>query len=91
MKASTTAGSILVGGLGAVSAALAGYVSKTFVRSQEAAATHLRSYFDQPLEFSGFLAAERLVADAGLTAEQRREVVVAIAQAMVAPAAGAHQ
>ncbi|MFE0630809.1 hypothetical protein ACFW3D_28095 [Streptomyces sp. NPDC058864] len=85
LKASTTAGSIVAGGLGAVSAGLAGYAGKAFVRSQEAAATHLRSYVDQPLEFSKCLAAERLVADAGLTTEQRREVLMAIAQAMVAP------
>lgn len=33
-----------------------------FARSQEAAATHLRPYVDQPLEFSEYPAAERLVA-----------------------------
>ncbi|MEV6436803.1 hypothetical protein ACIOKA_20505 [Streptomyces anulatus] len=52
VRASTTAMAIVAGGLGAVSAALAGYVAKTFIRSQEAAAMHLRSYFDQPLELS---------------------------------------
>ncbi|MET8572691.1 hypothetical protein [Streptomyces sp. NPDC004783] len=69
--ASTTAVAIVAGGLGAVSAALAGYVAKTFIRSQEAAATHLRSYFNQPLELSRYLAAERLVADGDLSQEQR--------------------
>ncbi|MFE7535234.1 hypothetical protein ACFU67_13290 [Streptomyces rhizosphaericola] len=82
--ASTTAVAIVAGGLGAVSAALAGYVAKTFIRSQEAAATHLRSYFDQPLELSRYLAAERLVADGGLTQEQRGEILSALVQAMVA-------
>lgn len=82
--ASTTAVAIVAGGLGAVSAALAGYVAKTFIRSQEAAATHLRSYFDQPLELSRYLAAERLVADGDLTQEQRGEILSALVQAMVA-------
>lgn len=82
--ASTTAGAIVAGGLGAVSAALAGYVAKTFVRSQESAATHLRSYFDQPLELSRYLAAERLVADGDLSQEQRGEILSALVQAMVA-------
>ncbi|MFC8645438.1 hypothetical protein ACFUC2_32475 [[Kitasatospora] papulosa] len=84
LNASTTAGAIVAGGLGAVSAALSGYVSRTFIRSQEAAATHLRSYFDQPLELSKYLAAERLVADGGLTQEQRGEVLSVLVQAMVA-------
>ncbi|MER7807547.1 hypothetical protein [Streptomyces sp900116325] len=83
LSASTAAGVIVAGGLGAVSAALAGYVSKTFVRSQEAASTHLRSYFDQPLELSRYLAAERLIADGNLTQEQRGEVLSALVQAMV--------
>ena len=78
LNASTTAGAIVAGGLGAVSAALAGYVSRTFIRSQEAAATHLRSYFDQPLELSRYLAAERLISDGGLTQEQRSEVLSAL-------------
>ncbi|WP_369213902.1 hypothetical protein [Streptomyces flavofungini] len=84
LQASTTAGSVVAGSLGAVAAGLAGYVSRTFVRSQEAAAGHLRAYFDQPLEFSRYLAAERLVADSKLSDEQRAEVVTALAQAMIA-------
>ncbi|MBK3625692.1 hypothetical protein JHN59_12735 [Streptomyces sp. MBT49] len=83
-NASTVAGSVVAGGLGAVSAALAGYVSRTFIRSQEAAAGHLRAYFDQPLEFSRYLAAERLMADAGLSDERRAEVLSLLVQAMIA-------
>ncbi len=83
-QASTTAGAVVAGGLGAVAAALAGYVSRTFVRSQEAAASHLRAYFDQPLEFSRYLAAERLVAESNLSDEQRAEVVTELAKAMIA-------
>jgi hypothetical protein len=84
LNAGTATGSVVAGGLGAVSAALAGYVSRTFVRSQESAAGHLRAYFEQPLEFSRYLAAERLVADSNLSDEQRAEVVTALAQAMIA-------
>ena len=42
------------GGLGA-------YVGATFMKSQDAATAQLRAYFDQPLEFSRILAAERLI------------------------------
>ncbi|MFD7964357.1 hypothetical protein ACFV5J_26525 [Streptomyces zaomyceticus] len=83
-KASTTAGSIVAGGLGAVAAGLAGFISRTFVRSQENAAEHLRSYFDQPLEMARYLAAERLIAGVQLSEEQRAEVLASIVTAMVA-------
>ncbi|WP_159392535.1 hypothetical protein [Streptomyces niveus] len=83
-NASTTAGSIVAGGLGAVAAGLAGFIGRTFVRSQEPAAEHLRIYFDQPLEMARYLAAERLVAGANLPDEQRAEVLAAIVTAMVA-------
>jgi hypothetical protein len=52
IRVHSTVGAITAGTLGAVSAALAGYIGRTFVRSQESAASHLRAYFDQPLEFS---------------------------------------
>ncbi|MFC9132884.1 hypothetical protein ACFT4A_39440 [Streptomyces sp. NPDC057099] len=87
LQASTTAGSVVAGGLGAVSAALSGFVARTFVKSQETAAAHLRAYFDQPLEFSRYLAAERLIADSSLSDEQRAEVLAALVQAMVTPPA----
>ncbi|MGW4791183.1 helix-turn-helix domain-containing protein [Nonomuraea sp. NPDC004297] len=61
LYAQSTATAIVTGALGATSAAFAAYIGRTFVRSQETAATHLRSYFDQPLEFSRYLAAERLL------------------------------
>jgi transcriptional regulator with XRE-family HTH domain len=61
LTAQSTAGAVVTGSLGAVSAAFAAYIGRTFVRSQETAAAHLRSYFDQPLEFSRYLAAERLL------------------------------
>lgn len=81
----TTAGAITTAALGAVSAALAGYISRTFVRSQESAAAHLRAYFDQPLEFSKYLAAERLLAsNAELDGDNRAAILTALVQAIVA-------
>jgi len=86
LNASTTTGAVVAGGMGAVSAALAGYVSRTFVLSQQAAASHLRAYFDQPLEFSRYLAAERIVMDSGLDQTQRAEVLTMLVKSMVANA-----
>jgi hypothetical protein len=75
------AGAIATGVLVAVSAAPAGYISRTFVRSQEAAAANLHAYFGQPLEFSRYLAAERLVAASKeLNPEQRARITTVLAQ-----------
>ncbi|MEU6392546.1 ATP-binding protein [Streptomyces sp. NPDC046939] len=79
----TTAGAIVAGSLGTVSAALSGYVSRTFVKSQETAAGHLRAYFDQPLEFSRYLAAERLITDARLESDQRAQILSSLVQTMI--------
>jgi hypothetical protein len=80
----TTAGAITAAALGTVSAALAGYISRTFVRSQESAANHLRAYFDQPLEFSKYLAAERLIAsNADLDDDKRATILTTLVQAIV--------
>ena len=87
-RAQTPAGAITTGSLGAVSAALAGYIGRTFVRSQESAAGHLRSYFDQPMEFSRYLAAERIFINAkDLDPHQRAVILTAVVEAMVAPEA----
>ncbi len=88
LQASTTAGSVVAGGLGAVSAALSGFVARTFVKSQETAAAHLRAYFDQPLEFSRYLAAERLITESAMSDEQRVAVLTVLLQAMMAGAGG---
>lgn len=58
-KDATTA--IVVGALGAIGAALSAYIGRTFLRLQETAADHLRSYFDQPREQFRYLAVERLL------------------------------
>ncbi|MEO3768466.1 hypothetical protein [Streptomyces sp. B5E4] len=89
--ADNTATSIVAGVLGASSAALAGFIGRTFVRSQESTVETLRAYFTQPLEFSRYLAAERLVDGADLTREQHAEILGAIAQAIVAQPGAAPQ
>jgi hypothetical protein len=83
VEAKTTAAAIGAGGLGAVGAAFSAYIGKTFIRSQESAASHLRAYFDQPLELSRYLAAERLLADAKeLTPEQRTAILSTLVQSI---------
>ena len=75
---------ITTGALGAVSAALTGYIGRTFIRSQEMSAKHLRAYFDQPLEFSRYLAAERLVSGQGdQTPEERAILLKIIVEGMI--------
>lgn len=64
-------------------------MTNVFVRSQEMAAGHLRAYFDQPLEFSRYLAAEWLVAEAELSGEQRAAIVAELVRAMAGPGRGA--
>lgn len=82
-EAKTTAAAVSAGGLGAVGAAFAAYIGRTFIRSQESAASHLRAYFEQPLELSRYLAAERLLADAAdLSAEQRSVILSALVRAI---------
>ncbi|MBO2451633.1 hypothetical protein J4573_31400 [Actinomadura barringtoniae] len=85
-NAKTTAASAVTGALGATAAAFAAYIGRTFVRSQETAATHLRSYFDQPLEFSRYLAAERLLNGIDrLEPEQRATITSDLLRGIIAP------
>jgi hypothetical protein len=72
--AKNIAASIVVGTLGTVGAALSAYIGKTFLRLQENAASHLRSYFDQPQEQFRYLSAERLLKNLN-TAEERSAAV----------------
>ncbi|WP_336214353.1 TRADD-N-associated membrane domain-containing protein [Nonomuraea sp. LPB2021202275-12-8] len=89
MTATTAIASIVTGTLGAASAAFAAFISRTFVRSQESSANHLRAYFDQPLEFSRYLAAERMIADLrGLGEEDRVKLAADVVRGILpAPAA----
>ncbi|WP_440089785.1 TRADD-N-associated membrane domain-containing protein [Streptosporangium sp. LJ11] len=86
LGATTPTASIVTGALGAAAAAFAAYIGRTFVRSQESAAGHLRAYFDQPLEFSRYLAAERLLeAMETLEPEQRAAIAGDLLRAIVTP------
>jgi len=73
--ANSTAGSVTTGLLGVTGAGLAGYIGATFMRSQDTASQQLRAYFAQPLEFSRFLAAERLLPS--ITDVEAREAATA--------------
>jgi hypothetical protein len=57
----STAASIVAGVAGISGGGLAAYIGATFMKSQEMASTQLRAYFNQPLEFSRYLEAERLM------------------------------
>jgi hypothetical protein len=58
--AKSGSGSIVAGTLSGIVGAATAYIAGTFIRTQENASSHLKSYFLQPLEFSRFLAAERI-------------------------------
>ena len=81
----TTAVALVAGGLGTVGAALAGYIGRTFFRAHDAATRQLGSYFSQPVEFSRYLAAERLASQlehadrGGISSDHRRNCSPAVA------------
>ncbi|MEU6715101.1 hypothetical protein ABZ897_26860 [Nonomuraea sp. NPDC046802] len=86
MKVGDPQAALVASALGAISAALAGYVGRTFIRSQENAAGHLRTYFDQPVKFSRYLAAERLIAEMmALQPEQRAAISGELLRTIIAP------
>jgi hypothetical protein len=58
---SSTGAAIAAAITGVAGGGLGGYIGSTFMRSQESATRQLRAYFDQPLELSRMLAAERLL------------------------------
>jgi hypothetical protein len=74
----STAASITIAALGGVAAGLAGYIGRTFIRSQETAARYLRAYFDQPLAFSRYLAAERLLSSQSDARTEERDAILRI-------------
>jgi ABC-type multidrug transport system fused ATPase/permease subunit len=82
--APTATTSIVAGALGAFSAALAGYISRTFVHAQDGAANRLRSYFDHPRQTSRYLTAERVLTRGKLTDEQRADVTTALLRGLLA-------
>jgi hypothetical protein len=79
--ADSAAGAVAAGVLGGAAAAMSGYIGSTFLRTQDLAAAQLRDYFGQPLEFSRFLSAERLLSDIKDEA-RREEATVTLIQAI---------
>lgn len=82
--ADSSAGAVAAGVLGGAAAAMSGYIGSTFLRTQDLAASQMRDYFGQPLEFSRFLAAERLLDEIDDT-ERREAATVALIQAIAQP------
>lgn len=83
--ATTNTGAVVIGALGAVSAAMAGYVARTHLRAYEAVSGQLQGYFSQPVEASRYLSAERAIHVSGLPEDARRELMSLLVAAMVAP------
>ncbi|MFG1857037.1 hypothetical protein ACGFJT_34735 [Actinomadura geliboluensis] len=81
MNADKDSTRIVLGVLGTAGAALSAYIGRTFIRSQENAATHLRTYFGQPQETFRFLVAERLIER--LPEEQRAQSIEYFVQAVL--------
>lgn len=81
--AKSTTASATAGVLGAVAAALSGYIARTFIKSQEMTSAALHRYFEEPLALSRYLATERLVRDAGLSQERQADLLYAIVHSMV--------
>lgn len=81
--AKSAAGTATAGALGAVAAALSGYIARTFIKSQEMTSAALHRYFEEPLVLSRYLAAERLVRDAGLSEEHQAELLRTIVHSMI--------
>lgn len=88
LMAEATAGAVIAGGLGATSALVSGYVSKTFLRTYQETSVQLRGYFAQPVEAARFLFAERAIAVSGLPDAHRKELMYALVQAMATGSMG---
>ena len=81
--AKSATGSAIAGALGAVAAALSGYIAKTFIKSQEMTSEALHRYFEEPLVLSRYLAAERLVRDAGISEDKQADLLRTIVHSMI--------
>ena len=58
--ANSATASIAAGATGAVGGALGGYVGRTFIQMQQEAESNLRAFFQQPVQVSQTLLAERM-------------------------------
>lgn len=81
LLAETLVSSITSAFIGGLSAALGGYIGRTFLRSQETASSNLQGYFHQPLELSRILVAERLLQE--LPEDRRADGVLRIIEGIV--------
>jgi len=84
--ANTEIASGVAGGLGALGAAIAAYIGKTFQRSYEQATTRLLAYFQQPLALSRILMSERLLDH--LSAAAKDQAVLSMIQAAISGSNG---
>lgn len=83
LVAPTATGVVVSGSLGAVSAAVSGYVARTFLRTHQETSFHLRNYFLHPVEMSRYLSAERAIGESGLDPESRAELMRILVHSMV--------
>ncbi len=74
------AGVLTAGGIAAIGAVLTGYLTRTFMQMYRSTSEQLRSYFDQPLDFSRNLGAERLLSQIA-DDSKRADAVVEIIRA----------
>ncbi|MFG2109706.1 hypothetical protein [Micromonospora chersina] len=81
LLAQTLVSSITIAFIGGLSAALGGYIGRTFLRSQETASGNLQGYFHQPLELSRILIAERLLQE--LPEDRRADGTLRIIEGIV--------
>ena len=84
--ARSTTASIAAGLVGVGGGGLAAYIGSTFMKLQEATTVQLRAYFRQPLEFSRYLAAERLLEN--VDAEHRSQATRELMRALTRTEAG---
>lgn len=73
--------SVVIGVLGAIGAALSGFLGATFIKLHTEASAQLREFFSQPVEFSRLLGAERLIES--LPPSERAESVQLVIRAMM--------
>jgi hypothetical protein len=86
--AHSTAASIGAAISGVSGGGLGAFIGATFMRSQDTASTQLREYFRQPLDFSKYLAAERLLEQ--LNKNERPAAIQHMIEAIVSPSASAN-
>jgi protein-S-isoprenylcysteine O-methyltransferase Ste14 len=77
----STTTSIVAGATGVIGGGIGAYIGATFMRAQEQSAMQLKAYFLQPLEFSKYLAAERLLS--GLEGDERDKAIHLIIEGIV--------